>query len=338
MLIDMTSVTDAEQDTPLYVRVTQLLTLALKQESIPVGTVLLEGHIAELMRITRTPVRQALQALLQQGLVSKFEGRGVLAGPATSTPKRLNLTAEMLGLHELDPSVRKARSWETIYNEVEQDVVHLSIFDAFRLNELELARHFGVGRMAAREALQRLESLGLITKDERQRWNVIPLNRERMTHLYELRILLEPAALESAALHAPNELLQKMNQRLEQAMKRYPKLNRKTMDNLEIDLHVTLLSYCPNQPLLDSLKRTRSILTLSKHVLGAAAPMPTRDPFLSDHLQVIQYVANGDLAAAKEALIQHLTMSSAKAIERAEFVRKHMPTPTLPYAAPIATH
>ena len=65
---------------------------------------------------------------------------------------RQPLTPAMLGLGDESEPVRKAQGWEHIYHAVEHDVVHLSVFGAYRLNEVELARHFGVGRTAARDA------------------------------------------------------------------------------------------------------------------------------------------------------------------------------------------
>ena len=118
--------------------------------------------MSELLGVTRNPVRQALRELENEGLVARFDGRGMLAGGASETPLRQPLTPAMLGLGDESEPVRKAQGWEHIYHAVEHDVVHLSVFGAYRLNEVELARHFGVGRTAARDVLLRLEGLGLV--------------------------------------------------------------------------------------------------------------------------------------------------------------------------------
>ena len=138
----------------------------------------------------------------------------MLAGGASETPLRQPLTPAMLGLGDESEPVRKAQGWEHIYHAVEHDVVHLSVFGAYRLNEVELARHFGVGRTAARDVLLRLEGLGLVGKDERQRWIVTPLDERRIRNLYQLRWLLEPAALAGAAADVSAEDIAAMAQRL----------------------------------------------------------------------------------------------------------------------------
>ena len=188
---------------------------------------------------------------------------------------RQPLTPAMLGLGDESEPVRKAQGWEHIYHAVEHDVVHLSVFGAYRLNEVELARHFGVGRTAARDVLlrRRARSGG---QDERQRWIVTPLDERRIRNLYQLRWLLEPAALAGAAADVSAEDIAAMAQRLRRAKARYPRLTRAELDELEHDLHVALIGRCPNDSIVESLQRTRCILTLSKHVLGAAAPCLTK--------------------------------------------------------------
>jgi DNA-binding GntR family transcriptional regulator len=326
----------AARQLPIYERVSQLLRRALDDGSIPPGLVLLEGPVADILSVTRTPVRKALHALEEEGLVSRFDGRGYTAGAAGVEPRRIALEAAMLGLDSDAEPVRKTRGWESIYDEVERNIVHLSVFDSYRVNELELARHFNVGRMVARDVLLRLEALGLLEKDERMRWAIKPLDADRLNHLYELRWLLEPTALRGGARSIPPAELQTMVGHLRQAMTSYPKISRIELDELEHDLHIGLLSRCPNVDLLQSLERTRCILTLSKHVLGETAPMPKSDPFMSEHLEILEAVGRDDIALAEGLLRKHLESSCVKLIQRVALLRKTYGTPKLPYITGVA--
>ncbi len=321
---------------PIYERVSQLLRRALGDGSIPSGLVLLEGPVADIFSVTRTPVRKALQALEEEGLVSRFDGRGYTAGPAGVEPRRIALEASMLGLDGDAEPVRKTLGWESIYDEVERNVVHLSVFDSYRVNELELARHFNVGRVVARDVLLRLEALGLLEKDERMRWAIKALDADRLNHLYELRWLLEPTALRGGARSLPPAELQTMVGHLHQAIATYPKISRIELDELEHDLHVGLLSRCPNVDLLQSLERTRCILTLSKHVLGETAPMPKSDPFMSEHLAILEAVGRDEIGLAEGLLRKHLESSCLKLIQRVDLLRQTYATPKLPYIAGAA--
>lgn len=322
---------ESPRQAPLYELISQVLRRAINEGSIAEGSVILEGPVAQILNCTRTPVRQALQELEEEGLVSRFDGRGYVAGPPGSEPLRITLDAEMLGTGSGPGPLRKSLGWESIYDEVERNVVHLSIFDRYRVNELELARHFGVGRMVARDVLLRLERLGLLEKDERLRWVVKTLDARRLNQLYELRWLLEPVALRGAARAISKAELRTMIASLHRAIAAYPRISRKELDMLEHDLHVSVLSRCLNSDLLQSLERTRCILTLSKHVLGKSAPMPARDPFISEHLAIFEAVAAGEVDQAEALLRLHLESSCLKVTQRVELVRSTYETPKLPY-------
>ncbi len=319
---------------PLYVLISDVLRRAMAEGGVEAGTVILEGPVAEILGCTRTPIRQALLELEGEGRVSRFDGRGYVAGPPGTAPRRVPLDAAMLGVGRGVEPVKKTLGWKAIYEEVERDVVHLSIFGRYRISELELARQFGVGRTAVRDVLVRLESLGLLEKDERQRWGIIPLDAGRINRLYELRWLLEPVALRTAATRVGTAELASITAGLSKAIRAYPDVTRAQMDRLEHDLHVGLLSHCPNTELLRSLQRTRCILTLSKHVLGVSAPMPPRDPFMSEHRAVLSAVAAHDFAGAEELMRKHLQNSCQKVTRRVELVRTTYGLPNPAYATP----
>ena len=316
---------------PLYAKVAEVIRKSIRAERIAAGAVLLEGPVAELLGCTRTPVRQALNALAEEGLVRRFDGRGYAVGAGGGAPHRVVLTAEMLGFADAEEPVRKAQGWEAIQDRVEREVVHLSVFGSYRVNELELARHFGVGRTVAHDVLLRMERLGLVEKDERQRWTVTPLDDDRINNLYELRWLLEPAALRAAMRAGVSADAQRMVVGLKSAMDAYPRIDALALDKLEHDLHVRLLARCPSRDLLRSLQRTRCVLTLSKHVLGDSAPMPEGDPFMSEHLAVLEAVAQADSLAAEQALRTHLEAACLKVVQRAGIVRATYAVPVLPY-------
>ena len=73
-----------------------------------------------------------------------------------------------------------------------------------RLVESELADRFGVSRTPIREALQRLETQGLLTRDGRS-LIVASLDHDQMAQLYIVRAELEGLAARLAAQHAAAE-------------------------------------------------------------------------------------------------------------------------------------
>lgn len=71
--------------------------------------------------------------------------------------------------------------------------------DGQELNQVELARHFGVSRVPVREALRRLEAEGLVSAVAHMRVVVPALDRGLISDTFEIRALLEGFLLERAA-------------------------------------------------------------------------------------------------------------------------------------------
>jgi DNA-binding GntR family transcriptional regulator len=89
-----------------------------------------------------------------------------------------------------------------------------------RLRELKLAAEFGVSQASIREALQHLESLGLVVKYPNRGSFVINLEADDVVHIYQVRRVLEPLACALAATHlsqATLDLLEKCIQGMEAA-------------------------------------------------------------------------------------------------------------------------
>ena len=75
-----------------------------------------------------------------------------------------------------------------------------------RLVEAELAERFGVSRTPVREALQRLETQGMLRRDGRS-LSVAALDHNQLSELYAVRTALEGLAARLAARHATEEEL-----------------------------------------------------------------------------------------------------------------------------------
>src|SRR5210317_2234129 len=85
------------------------------------------------------------------------------------------------------------------------DAIDIGVFKpGDRLVEVDLADRFGVSRTPVREALQRLETQSLLTRDGRS-LIVASLDHNQVAELYAVRAELEGLAARLAARHATVE-------------------------------------------------------------------------------------------------------------------------------------
>ncbi len=310
-------------DQPAYAVIAQTLRTRIKRKKLLPGTVLLEGSLASIFGSgSRSPVKQALQQLQEEGILSRFDGRGVIVGSATGPILRVKLTRALLGLDENTPDISRVPTWQKIYHPIERELIFRSAFGRFRINELELSHYYQIGRTVAHEALTQIQSTGILMKGGKAQWFTVPLDAKRLDDLYALRELIEPVLVARAALKIPPDTLAAMKQRLLNAANHYPKVDPSDLDALENDIHITCLEYGHNVEMLEALKRTRCIVILGKHILGKEMPYPKIDPFFEEHLRIIEGLDKRDSERARRAMLTHLHASRKKVAKRLVAFRK----------------
>lgn len=82
-----------------------------------------------------------------------------------------------------------------------EDVINGTLAPASKISEPELARRYQVGRGSIREAVFRLEGLGLAERMPRSGARIIPLSPQHASEIYTVREALEGTAARLAARH-----------------------------------------------------------------------------------------------------------------------------------------
>jgi DNA-binding GntR family transcriptional regulator len=96
------------------------------------------------------------------------------------------------------PAVAPARAnlAEQVYAELKRQMHDFKLVPGDRFSEAELGARLGVSRTPVREALFRLRNEGLLDVESKSGWFVRPIDFDRLEQLYDLRIVLESAAVQ----------------------------------------------------------------------------------------------------------------------------------------------
>lgn len=84
---------------------------------------------------------------------------------------------------------------DAVYERVKSDIFEFRLMPGARFSENELAAQMKVSRTPVREALMRLAREGFVMVHSRSGWSVRPLDFERFDQLYDVRVILELAAV-----------------------------------------------------------------------------------------------------------------------------------------------
>lgn len=315
----------------LHQRVHAALASAIAEGGLRPGAILLEASIAEALMTSRTPVKAALEALRAEGRLAKRPGRGYVVLDADGGQPRHAIRVERATFAALAKpdafSSRAPAAWARIYHEVETQIAGGALYGRMRIIELELAKAFGVSRTVAREVLSQIEKAGLVFKDERNFWRILPLTPERTTHIYEIRRALEPIALRRAAERGRHDGAADMRDRLEAARGRLPNVAAHEVCGFERELHVDLLSACGNPEIVRALRSGQLQIAANRRLFGELTEHFPQ--ILREHLEVADRLAANDLGGASEALAAHLDEAKAILIDRVTALATASP-PTFP--------
>lgn len=171
-----------------------------------------------------------------------------------------------------------------------------------RLVESELAERFGMSRTPIREALQRLETQSLLTRDGRS-LIVASLDHNQLAELYTVRAELEGLAASLAARHASPEEVRVLRDMVaeDHALLGQPaamaRANRRFHKQIHLASHNRFLVQQ-----LDMVHRTMALMATT-----SLAASGRGEDALREHAALVQAIASHDPDAAGAALKAHIS-------------------------------
>jgi DNA-binding GntR family transcriptional regulator len=172
-----------------------------------------------------------------------------------------------------------------------------------RLVESELAERLGVSRTPVREALQRLETQSMLTRDGRS-LIVASLDHNQLAELYAVRTELEGLAARLAARHATPEELRVLRSMVEDdrmLLGGDPKALSRANKRFHRQLHLASHNRFLVQQ-LDLVHRSMALMATTSFAAEGRDAVA-----LSEHDQIVRAVEAGDGEAAYQALKTHIS-------------------------------
>jgi DNA-binding GntR family transcriptional regulator len=323
---------DLSAPAPLYEVIYSVLRDHLARRRLTPGLVLSESNVARAFKASRVPVRAALRRLRDEGLITEFNGRGYLAGPEETAPVRSGLSEAGFKLpSELELGARNR--WEQIYPEVEHAVAVCLAYGRFMLVESSLAEFFSVSRTVAHEVLTKLERVGIVTRDQNQRWYAGPLTAKNIREHFEIRWLLEPVALRQAFPRLKQAELQKKRVRVAAVKSGRP--TAETLELIERDLHIDAISKCDSTLVLETVRRSQLPLFAAHTTFHQYQRKEDIKTMVTDHTAILDELIALRLDPAAALLESHIRRSLVPSMQIWENL-KEIPADMLPsYMTPV---
>lgn len=304
---------------PLYETVFGFLRDQIVAGRLPPGGVLQEGPLASFFKVSRAPVRRALEKLNEARLIAPRDGRGYVirpGGPSRRSPAEIRLDSEALRrlFGDLDTAeFDRSTAWERIYAAAEAEVAACLPFGTYRVLESSLGDYFSVSRTVVREVLSRLRDRRLVEKDRRSHWIAGPLTARMVSENYEIRRLLEPRALVSVADSLEPAAIEAMLKRVVTLEQDFASADSERIEQIEEDLHVTCLLGLKNRTML-SVISDNQLPFIVNQAFRRHLGLHIDESIPREHRLVFEQLALGAKAAAGAALEAHLLASERRTI------------------------
>ncbi|WP_219817020.1 GntR family transcriptional regulator [Arthrobacter sp. GMC3] len=217
----------------------------------------------------------------------------------------------LTSLHGMAPRQELA---DEVYELLRAHIMRGTIPPGVRINIEDVARQLNVSPTPVRETLARLESEGLVDRQPRRGYTATELlSRDDVRELYEMRMLLEPYAVERAALGANATFLRQITDELEagrELAKAGASIPPAELSAHDERFHDLIFRAAGNELIRQSYARTHCHL----HIFRLSFSDTFDDHTIAEHGQIVEPLASGNIPAAAEAMRAHIVASEGRVL------------------------
>ncbi|MGV6873222.1 GntR family transcriptional regulator [Pseudochelatococcus sp. B33] len=281
----------ASQPNPQTALTERIFDLIHKEGLVP-GDRINEHQLARRLNVSRSPVRAALNALAEQGVVVRLPQKGV---QLVELPPRLEIDDGGEGREEL--LVRIAR-----------DRDHGALGDDF--SESELMQRYAVPRAMVRDALQSLADLGMVQRKLGYGWRFVTnWGAEVRAESYRFRIVMEPAAILETGFRLPDGWADDMRRRHREISEASwtPALGVALFE-VNAAFHEGIAAASGNRFFHEAIRRQNRLRRFSNYNWTHGLERVRANH--REHLEILDHLEAGENFAAAGLMHQHLLTAS----------------------------
>jgi DNA-binding GntR family transcriptional regulator len=203
------------------------------------------------------------------------------------------------------PADGTPRLTDSAYRAIKQDIVECVLLPGSEVTEPELGARYGFGKAPLREALIRLGHETLLESIPRSGYRITPVTIQDVQDIFDLRLLLEPAAARQAASHINEPLLTELNELCRSGYSPGDRASETAFLRANRHFHVAIADASRNGRLARVLEHLLEETERLFH-LGLAVRDRT-DEMQHEHESLLKALVGGDADVAERVTIEQIT-------------------------------
>jgi len=274
----------------------QILDL-IKADAMPAGSHLPAQSLADRLRVSRSPVNDALSLLADKGVLRREPNRGYFLIQAIS--ENVNALTEKLGLAESDAVT-------AVYFQIADDRLKGALPGEF--SEALIKQRYGLTPAQLNAVLGRIANEGWAEKRPGYGWEFSSMltTADSLLQSYRLRLALEPAALLEPNYHLPAHVIARCRAAEKHLLE--GGIATDTADQIHdrgVRFHESLVEGSGNAFFIDTIRRVNRVRRLLSY-----RSMKDRSRYkehCQQHLHLLDLLESGRNEEASQAMHEHLS-------------------------------
>ena len=206
----------------------------------------------------------------------------------------------------IQQTIKKNTRTEILLSEIENMIINGSMMPGERLDEMMLAKKYGVSRTPVREAIRALTAIGLVQNTGKQGAEVAQISISMLIEMFELMAVLEGMCAQFAARRATEEELNEMYATHKLLEKTFKIGTHKKFYHVNLKFHDQLYNASHTQYLAEETLRLRR--RLSPYRMQVTFQPGRMRATLGEHSEILKAIKQGNSQKAKDAAISHLRL------------------------------
>lgn len=213
---------------------------------------------------------------------------------------------------EVGDEVKKSLGYQA-FDRIKDDIVWCRLSPGEEVSEARLCELYGLGKAPIRQALSRLVQEGYVISVPRRGHFIAPVTLQSVKDLFELRLLLEPAAVEGACGRADAERLAKLDAQCARGYRPGDAASEAAFMAANRAFHLEIARACGNVRLTKVLAQIIDEMTRLLHLGFVLRERP--EEMTHEHKDLVEAIVAGDRARARTIAIDHIRSVRALVVD-----------------------
>jgi DNA-binding GntR family transcriptional regulator len=265
----------------------------LHAEGTQPGDHIAEQRLADAFKVSRTPVRQALALLANSNAVEQRPNRGYFLAQATAEVSAADVAAAG---DDDDP----------LYYRIAEDRLAGKLDE--RVTEMALVRKYRTTRPRIRALLHRMAQEGWTQRLPGHGWAFLPAiaSTQGYAQAFRFRAVIEPAALREPGYSLAPDVIERCRRRQRELLEGgLGHLSDAEVFQIGAEFHEAIVGGSGNAFFIDAMRRINALRRLMEYRAKRSHAQVVRQ--CTEHLELLDLIGKGRMAAASRFLEKHLT-------------------------------